>query len=436
MFRLAPNTIASLLGGSISNGASASSLSSAVTPESPEKLSMYTSALALLRAPAFHRSAIQAFKVTGAPGIKEFELIFERSSLMIIRDLLDKGALLPANETRTVPQFKKDVERRIARIDQRLGKTVTINGREISVESLTDSIVSGALVDPKGAASGGLFSKVQKAFALNSSDDRDKAKIDGGDTRSVRTWKGDDRIGYNRGSRAAYTSTSRGTSSRFGRRGISDAQSGSEVQDVVPRTVSEAAAWYRDQVKSMGGVWSDGVNQINIVGLRGRRVDGTRHTNNTVGQKVYDDTIAYIWRDASGQMQVYEFQATLDPTQLKGIQAGARLGVPQANAGQQIQYEVGDHKGRPNMGVMVGSASATRYFDRNHDGVLSPEEGTPSTAGGMNVHDKYSSAGCLVFPMDNPTYRNKVQPIVLLDPDHRFRVTILDLSIGAKPSSK
>jgi len=74
-------------------------------------------------------------------------------------------------------------------------------------------------------------------------------------------------------------------------------------------TPSERYEYYERLVKKRFGVFREGADEINIIGIRGMQYG--KQVSNVVGQS--NDTIAIVWRDEDGNRHVREFTGSVDP---------------------------------------------------------------------------------------------------------------------------
>ncbi|MBN2358939.1 MAG: peptidoglycan-binding protein [Deltaproteobacteria bacterium] len=203
-----------------------------------------------------------------------------------------------------------------------------------------------------------------------------------------------------------------------------------------PRGEAAKAQWYQALVKQAGGKWRSGVNEVNIVGLRGQSVDGARN-HNTFNQ--WNDTIAYIWKGRDGKMHVREFRATTDPgfTGGTGVDANGdgRLDVAHLRPGS-YPYNLGYHRGLYGAGNPGYNLQVDR--DTNHDGHISRAERAASKRRddrgyGINMHwgDGYVvgpySAGCQVIKGSYDYFRSHVTPLMELNRGQMY-YTLIDRS--------
>ena len=185
-------------------------------------------------------------------------------------------------------------------------------------------------------------------------------------------------------------------------------------------------------------------NEINVVGLRGQDIDGTRHGN---AFNRWNDTIAFVWKDGAGTMNVREFRATTDP----GVgRSNHGLGVDANGDGikdvghmqpGQYTYRNGAHRG------MSGAArpdAATVSRDVDGDGAISANEArdrfsaralnlhwawaNPEQHGGKMLTDEVnsSSEGCQVIAMSRGDFLQHVTPLLKMNARADFRYTLID----------
>jgi hypothetical protein len=204
------------------------------------------------------------------------------------------------------------------------------------------------------------------------------------------------------------------------------------------------AAELEGMVRGAGGQWRNGVNELNVVGLRGQDIDGKRHDN---AFNRWNDTLAFVWKGNDGKMNVREFRATTDP----GVgRSGSGLGVDANGDGLkdvahmrpgQYTYRNGLHRG------MSGAARpdvVTVSRDVNGDGRISGNEAQDRMrARALNIHwawdneDQYggkmlteevnsSSEGCQVVAMSRGDFLQHVSPLLALNSRSDFRYTLID----------
>lgn len=199
------------------------------------------------------------------------------------------------------------------------------------------------------------------------------------------------------------------------------------LSPVGPRPEGEAARaeWYQRIVEREGGTWRDGGQRMNVVGLRGFDVDRGRH-DNAFG--AWNDTMAFVWRDAEGRPKVREFRATTDPgmrahADAPDVTGDGRGDVAHLRPGQ-YEYRVGPHKGLPGAGNPTVNVPVDR--DTNQDGVISGAERRASiergdVGWGINIHwgpggdpseiGPYS-LGCQVVTLSHAEFRREVTPLL------------------------
>lgn len=199
------------------------------------------------------------------------------------------------------------------------------------------------------------------------------------------------------------------------------------LQSVGPRPDGEGARadWYRRVVESQGLTWRDGVDEMNVVGLRGFDVDGGRNPN-VFNQ--WNDTLAFVWRGEGGGWNVREFEATTDPGETSwwdspDVDHNGSGDVAHLTPGQ-YPYRIGTHHdvygaGNPEINVPVDR-------DTNHDGQIGPVETRESrergdVGYGINIHwgPGYDatpvgmySLGCQVTVMNSGEFHANVTPLL------------------------
>jgi hypothetical protein len=232
--------------------------------------------------------------------------------------------------------------------------------------------------------------------------------------------------------------------SREATAGSSSGRVDSAVSVRTPSNPAERASELEGMVRSSGGKWRSGVNELNVVGLRGQDIDGKRHAN---AFNRWNDTLAFVWKDAGGKMNVREFRATTDP----GVgRSGSGLGVDANGDGikdvghmqpGQYTYRNGLHRG------MSGAARpdfATVSRDVDGDGKISGREAQDRfRARALNIHwawdnpEEYggkmltqdvnsSSEGCQVVAMSRGDFLKHVTPLLDLNSRSDFRYTLID----------
>jgi hypothetical protein len=211
-----------------------------------------------------------------------------------------------------------------------------------------------------------------------------------------------------------------------------------------PANPAARAAELEGMVRASGGQWRSGVNELNVVGLRGQDIDGSMHGN---AFNRWNDTLAFVWKDATGTMNVREFRATTDP----GVgRSNYGLGVDSNGDGVkdvghmqpgQYTYRNGQHRG------MSGAARpdfATVSRDVDGDGRISGREAQDRfRAKALNIHWAWdnpeehggkmltedvnsSSEGCQVVAMSRGDFLKHVTPLLKLNARADFRYTLID----------
>ena len=211
-----------------------------------------------------------------------------------------------------------------------------------------------------------------------------------------------------------------------------------------PADQTARASELESMVRGAGAQWRTGANEINVVGLRGQDIDGTRHGN---AFNRWNDTIAFVWKDGAGKMNVREFRATTDP----GVgRSNFGLGVDANGDGikdvghmqpGQYTYRNGEHRG------MSGAArpdAATVSRDVDGDGAISADEArdrfsaralnihwawdNPEQHGGKMLTDEVnsSSEGCQVIAMSRGDFLQHVTPLLQMNARADFRYTLID----------
>jgi peptidoglycan hydrolase-like protein with peptidoglycan-binding domain len=204
------------------------------------------------------------------------------------------------------------------------------------------------------------------------------------------------------------------------------------------------AAELESMVRGAGGQWRTGTNELNVVGLRGQDIDGKQHGN---AFNRWNDTIAFVWKDSAGQMNVREFRATTDP----GVgRSNYGLGVDANGDGikdvghmhpGQYSYHNAPHRG------MSGAAEpdfAMVARDVDGDGKISASEARDRfRATGLDIHwawdnpEQYggkmlteevnsSSEGCQVIAMSRGDFLQHVTPLLEMNARRDFRYTLID----------
>lgn len=190
-----------------------------------------------------------------------------------------------------------------------------------------------------------------------------------------------------------------------------------------PAGTAAKAGWYRALVEQSGGKWRTGVDQVNIVGLRGQGVDGGRNHNRF---NQWNDTVAYVWKGQDGKMHVREFQATTDP----GVTGGPGKGRDVDGNGSgdiahlrpgSYPYRLGSHHDVYGAGNPTYNLPVDR--DTNHNGSISKAERAASkrrgdVGYGINIHWGDGSVvggwseGCQVIKGSYDHFRQNVTPIM------------------------
>ena len=250
-----------------------------------------------------------------------------------------------------------------------------------------------------------------------------------------------------RGASSPPTTTTKPRGGLFGLFRSRDATSTKVDRAVSVRTPADQTARASElqaMVRGAGAQWRTGANEINVVGLRGQDIDGTRHGN---AFNRWNDTIAFVWKDGAGTMNVREFRATTDP----GVgRSNHGLGVDANGDGikdvghmqpGQYTYRNGEHRG------MSGAArpdAATVSRDVDGDGAISAKEArdrfsgralnlhwawdNPEQHGGKMLTDEVnsSSEGCQVIAMSRGDFLQHVTPLLKMNARADFRYTLID----------
>jgi peptidoglycan hydrolase-like protein with peptidoglycan-binding domain len=217
---------------------------------------------------------------------------------------------------------------------------------------------------------------------------------------------------------------------------VKQKEAAARVDGPKPRGEAAKAAWYEALVKKAGGKWRSGVNEMNIVGLRGQDVDGKRNGN---AFNQWNDTMAYVWKGRDGKMHVREFRATTDPGLKSGTGQDANrdgsLDLAHLRPGS-YPYYLGTHRGL--YGAGNPGYNLPVYRDTNHDGHISSAEKAASKrrddrGSGINIHwgDGYVvggfSAGCQVVKGSYDYFRSHVTPLLQLNRGQMY-YTLIDRS--------
>ncbi len=204
-----------------------------------------------------------------------------------------------------------------------------------------------------------------------------------------------------------------------------------------PQGTAAKADWYRSLVTANKGHWRTGVNEMNIVGLRGESVDGKRHGN---AFNQWNDTLAFVWKGTDGKMHVREFRGTTDPGQKYGDGRDANgdgvLDIAHLRPGS-YPYHLGTHHGvsgagNPNYNLPV-------FRDTNHDGQISAAEEAASKKRGdvgyaINLHwgDGATvggwSLGCQVVKGSQSFFQSNVTPLMKMNRGQMY-YTLIDRSV-------
>lgn len=207
-----------------------------------------------------------------------------------------------------------------------------------------------------------------------------------------------------------------------------------------PHGTAARADWYRRIVESQGHTWRSGVNQVNVVGLRGYDVEHGRN-HNRFGK--WNDTMAYVWKGTDHKWHVRELRATTDPGMTRSadspdVNHDGRGDVAWLRPGQ-YRYHVGTHHG------VYGAGNPDRnvpvFRDTNGDGHISGAEERASrrrhdVGYGINLHwgpgyDNGNvggySLGCQVITGDQTAFRNQLTPIMERNRGHML-YTLVDAS--------
>lgn len=204
----------------------------------------------------------------------------------------------------------------------------------------------------------------------------------------------------------------------------------------MPKSRAAKVQWYARLVKANGGQWRTGVNQMNIVGLRGQGVSG-KQNDNTFNQ--WNDTIAFVWKGTDGKTHVKEFQATTDPGQKYGdgrdVNRDGVLDIAHLRPGS-YPYHLGTHHGAYGAGNPSYDLPVDR--DTNHDGRISKAERDASKRRddrgyGINLHwgDGATvggwSLGCQVVKGSQDFFLRNVTPLMKMNRGQMF-YTLVDRS--------
>ncbi len=210
---------------------------------------------------------------------------------------------------------------------------------------------------------------------------------------------------------------------RAGARADDAAPAATRTEGPKPAGTAAKAEWYRALVEESGGTWRTGVDEVNIVGLRGQGVHGRRNHNRF---NQWNDTLAYVWKGQDGKMHVREFQATTDP----GVTGGPGKGRDVDGNGSgdiahlrpgSYPYNLGTHRGAYGAGNPTYNLPVDR--DTNHDGSISKAERAASkrrgdVGYGINIHWGDGavvggwSEGCQVIKGSYEHFLQNVTPIM------------------------
>jgi nucleoid-associated protein YgaU len=249
------------------------------------------------------------------------------------------------------------------------------------------------------------------------------------------------------------------------KRGLTvDGKIGLKTASAISQVIS--AQWYKDLAAKHKHIWRSQTNQVNIIGLRGWDLTNGAHTN---PHNRWNDTIALVWKDKNGRMQVREFKATTDP----GVKSTAAppKGSPDVNKDGrgdpawvktgQYPMKIGSYKGQADAVRPVSEPIAV-HRDFNNDGKISGtelkgkipikdkkgkvsstgQEASKLTADGIRIHwgrpigkqpthpGRYST-GCQVIRANRKDFRNQFTSVLKLDPGRNKKemlYTLIDLS--------
>lgn len=215
-----------------------------------------------------------------------------------------------------------------------------------------------------------------------------------------------------------------------------DGKIGPNTSKAIYRTI--LARWYEQQVAEHSQhTLSTAPGQVSCVVLRGFDFDSGAHDNRA---KTFNDTVAFIWRDANGRWHVAEFRCTADPglnhttdrsTDINGDGKGDVAFVPEG----KFNTTPGPHKGKPGA-LRFGTIRVHR--DINGNGYIDGSEADKLyLAHGVNLH--WSSAskekgvqsvggfsiGCITLAQSRGNFLKHVTP--LFDGVESVPVHVIDL---------
>lgn len=230
------------------------------------------------------------------------------------------------------------------------------------------------------------------------------------------------------------------------------------------RSVAEvvSAEWLKRCVTQQGPSheWRAGINEINVVGLRGWSPETGQNANT---HNLWNDTIAMVWTDPQGLIRFKEFRATCDPGIKRNSKAPDVNGDGRGDVGHiapgQYLFKHGYYKGRAGFGVPAEGKAVNVYRDTSGDGKI----GTEDKSGPIKrLWDRFSSyfgndtfkfhglrdscdpdkltvvggasAGCQVPKVTLNEFKREISPLLAANPGN-FPYTLIDLSTNHQHAS-
>lgn len=237
-----------------------------------------------------------------------------------------------------------------------------------------------------------------------------------------------------------------------------------DVGPVTSRNVAEvvSAEWLKRCVTQQGPSheWRTGINQINVVGLRGWSPEKGQNANT---HNLWNDTIAMAWTDPHGLIRFKEFPATCDPGIKRNSKAPDVNGDGRGDVGHiapgQYLFKHGYYKGRSGFGVPAEGKAVNVYRDTSGDGKIDTEDKSGPL---RRLWDRFSSyfgndtfkfhglrnscdpdkltvvggasAGCQVPKLTLNEFKREISPLLAANPGS-FPYTLIDLSTNHQHAS-